>query len=226
LRNLEQYLLTADPQAVLGFAQHGAHTSYLVILEGGVGVLAKPADEAGGNGPLWARHEAAAWEVAKALGWADLLSVTVHRQMRSEQTGTQVEASFQVLWPRPEVAPPLDSFTDEEVWRAAVFDALLAHGDRGGHNWLGVPERTAGTRCRLKLIDHGIAFGSDPVPPSSAFYSNKVDQVLPSDVADGLRRLLGSMDSLKATGLLDDGELQGLVRRAEILLARGRLRVA
>jgi hypothetical protein len=42
---------------------HGAHQSYLAILSGGVGVLAKPEDEIA-DGGIVVRREAAAWEVA------------------------------------------------------------------------------------------------------------------------------------------------------------------
>jgi hypothetical protein len=105
LDQLASYIRTARIVSELTFDQHGAHQSYLLVLEGGVGVLAKPEDEIN-LGDVLVRREVAGWLVACMLGWPDLVAATVLRTIRSFKTGVQVAASLQVLWPFPERIPP------------------------------------------------------------------------------------------------------------------------
>ncbi len=99
-RDLEAYLRTADIETVLAWQLRGAHGSYLLILVGGVGVLAKPVDEAPRDVPSSSKHEVAAWVLASEIGWQDLVATTVLRSIPSQKNpGQQVDASLQVLWP-------------------------------------------------------------------------------------------------------------------------------
>lgn len=68
LDELERYLANAEILDVAAFSRTTAHHSYRLILEGGVAVLAKPADTAP-EGVIMCRREAAAWVLARALGW-------------------------------------------------------------------------------------------------------------------------------------------------------------
>ena len=101
------------------------------------------------------RYEAAAWVLAKGLGWTDLVATTVLRETDAfPDVDEEVTTSLQVLWPGFELDANLDQFPDEDIWRAALFDVLIFHTDRT-HNWGAVPGHG---QKRLKLIDHGYAF--------------------------------------------------------------------
>lgn len=178
-------------------------------------MLAKPADTVG-QGEIVPRREAAAWLLARQLGWEDLVATTVLRVIPSPDTGNDTEASLQVLW--PDVTPDADanSFIDEDIWRAAVLDCLIAHEDRGGHNWLAVPGSSA--TPRLKLVDHGFAFPHEVKPPNSTFYTLRLGLEIPEFATDGLERVMASSaDSLRS--LLPDEAVDAVVARAETLLA-------
>lgn len=132
----------------------GGHRSKQRLeLDGGVYVLAKLGDD--DSSSRMARAEAAAWQVARVLGWSDLLAATVFRELDLPDVGV-VPASVQVIWPVFEWLPPLERFDPDLVQRAAVFDLIIRMSDRGGNNWLGVAP--TGQEQVLKLIDHGHAF--------------------------------------------------------------------
>jgi hypothetical protein len=221
LDDLERYLLQATILDVAHFALHGAHRSHRLILEGGVAVLAKPEDTIA-LGPIVPRREVAAWKLARELGWPDLLGATVLRIIPSVDTGDDVEASLQVLW--PDCVPDADvaSFPDEDVWRAAVLDALIGHEDRNGHNWLAVPAATP----RLKLVDHGYAFPDALGEPSSTFYAAKKGQDLPNEVVEALTRLVtdGTLEVLR-DDLLPDAAVDAVLSRAQVLVDHGSMEI-
>jgi hypothetical protein len=159
LDELEECLRTARILDVVAPGNiGGAHDKRLLILEGAVGVIAKPAD-ASGEAPQMMRREVAAWVLARTLGWSDLLAATVLRHIRSFSSGEQVEASIMIAWPncQPDQDP---GFDENDIWRAAVFDASIRQSDRAGHNWLCVPAVGGGGTPKLKLIDHGYGFWS------------------------------------------------------------------
>jgi hypothetical protein len=115
------------------------------------------------------QREAAAWTLGRCLGWPDLIAATVMRTITSPSTGEEVETSVQVIWPDYLPDAAVELFSDEDIWRAAVFDLLVCHSDRGGHNWLAVPQPSAVPR--LKLIDHGYGFPEETSAPPSAMAS-------------------------------------------------------
>ncbi len=180
LDDLERFLLETRILATEGFSRHGAHRSYLVILAGGIGVLAKPADTVA-NGDVVVGREAAAWTIARELGWSDLLGATVRRTIRSPDSGQEVAASLQVLWPDYRPIADVNLFSDEDVWRAAVFDAVVAHEDRNNNNWVLVPD--SGIRVALsRLAD----------PRQAADLGNLLDQQALQGVQERAARLAGT----------------------------------
>lgn len=186
LENLERFLVEAPVLDIGAFQRGGAHAKFRLILEGGVTVLAKPADGIGGDGERIVCQEAAAWVIARELGWPDLVAATVVRVVDFGED-REVLSSVQVVWPDDNLPdPPVDTFPTEDSIRAAIFDFLIDHGDRG-HNWLAVPA-DKNTR-RLKLVDHGYAFGIEGRGFSSAFYENHRGEQLSEEHLGALSRL-------------------------------------
>lgn len=222
LDDLATYVRTGRVLSDWAFEKHGAHQSYLLVLEGGVGVLAKPEDEIANVGSVLVRREVAAWVVARLLGWPDLIAVTVLRQLRSFRTGAQVAASLQVLWPFPEWLPAVATLPDEEVWQAAAFDAVVRHTDRSNNNWLAVPGSGHGVQAHLRLCDHGYGFEPGLTAPGSDFYTAKKGEALPVPVMAGLEALRTGLPG-ELQGLLPDPELTGVRDRTEYLLSKNKL---
>jgi hypothetical protein len=184
LDDLEQYLLrgrileVAEPQLA------GAHGQKVrLLLEGGVLALAKP--EVGiGDGARVVRREVAAWIFARELGLADMVACTVLRENVPLLAGDPGTASVQVIWPQPFTPDHAGPFPDDDRWRAGIFDAVIAHTDRG-HNWLGLGPDQAG-EYRLKLVDHGYAFDIQG-GFNSAFYTEFQGQPVPDEYLPRLR---------------------------------------
>lgn len=220
LRHLEEHLRTARILGTYEFPRRSSFPSYLLVLEGGLGVLAKPEDEHP-DGPLIARREAAAWVIAREMGWSDLVSVTVLREVTSQRATGLVQASLQVLWPGAGTRP-LTDFQDDDIWRAGAFDAVIRNTDRTGEaNWLSVPDHV--TDPMLKLPDHGYSLEPGLGPPSSAFYSVKAGEPLPTTVTDALNRLLAGLPASEIGILLATAAVDGVMDRTRALLQGGRL---
>jgi hypothetical protein len=157
LDKLEAYLKEAPIlhalQPLGGGGGHAAKEVY--VLDGGVTVLAKVDDGQPISGQMM-RAERAAWILCRVVGWTDLLAATVIR--RVPYNGAEHDASVCVVWAQTTVPPePIVNFSDHDVTRAAIFDALIEHSDRTGNNWTGTPG-DHGQR-RLKLFDHGYSLG-------------------------------------------------------------------
>jgi hypothetical protein len=217
LDELEEYLRTARIMEVCAFpaTTGGAHPKALVILDGGVGLLAKPAD-ANADAPEMVTREAAAWTVARHLGWTDLVSTTVVRTIPSPTSGADVEASVAVAWPshQPDTDPA--GFSDDDIWRAAVFDFLIDQSDRSGHNWLSVPDPALG-QPKLKLVDHGYAFWFPGRPLGSTFFAAKQGQDLPDSVLAAVKTMLAAWPIKDLDDLLDAGIVSNIEQRARDL---------
>lgn len=220
---LEHYLRNARILDASTFTQHGAHTSYRLILEGGVGALAKPADQAPADGAAVVRNEVAAWVIARELQWSDLVSTTVLREVPSWITSdASTEASVQVLWPSFDPGVAADEFPDDDQWRAAIFDTLVVNGDRHPANWGAVPG--SGQR-RLKLVDHGYAFSYGQSPPNSPFFQGKRHQELPAELLEDVGTFLASTASGELADLLGDNALEQLLERCRHVAENGTLDV-
>jgi len=224
LDDIERYVSEATVLDVATFQTLSghAHPTYRLILEGAVGVLQKPAD-AIAEGELLVGREVAAWAVARELGWSDLVAATVLRRLRSPSSGDLADASLQVIWPDCLPDAPADRFPDGDVWRAAVFDAVVGQTDRAGHNWLAVP--AAGQPPRLKLIDHGYAFAETLEPPSSTFYELRRGEVIPRDVMGALRSFLAGLPGSAVHRLLPTTTVDALRARARSLESSGVLQL-
>lgn len=221
LDDLERFLVSAPILSLSTNGAHGAHMSYLAVLESGVGVLLKPED-AIADGPVMVRREVAAWVLARELGWPDLVSATVLRPVTSPTTGAEIAASVQVLWPNNQPAVPVDAFPEEDLWRAAIFDALVQQSDRHPNNWLGVPRD--GDGIRLKLIDHGFAFDQN-----RGFQSPFTERYRGAEIPDphraAIRRFRSPRQGAAWEELLRHDEWEGVERRAEQLDADGSLSI-
>lgn len=220
LNELERYLQTAQlltwGEAVL----EGAHPDkHRMVLEGGVQVMAKPGHDQ--YEPV-VRREAAGWQVARRLGFTGLVAGTVLRDVPRLSTSEPVISSIQVTWPDGrQWLTPLDEFSEEETWAAAVFDAVVAHTDHMNNNWLGVPDPSAGGQRRLRLVDTGNAFGTSGVTrPNSSFFERHHRAELPDWALDALHRFLedcpGSVENL-----LGEEEANGVCQRAAKLAENG-----
>jgi hypothetical protein len=210
---LEQYLREATILDAYSFTEGGGHGGkQVLILEGGVGVLAKPGGDE--NQHLMARREVAAWEIIKALGWADLMGATVLRMLH-ELGNDEREGSLQVLWPNAEPDSPVDGYDRQDVLRAASFDAIIQHTDRNGHNWLSVPRAATGA-SKLKLVDHGYALDmpGQPQAVQSTFFESCKDEELPDEIVDAIEGLLGNWPPGPVQELLDDDARQAASERA------------
>ena len=220
---LEAYLRTASVLGEAG-AVHGggAHPNKKrLLLEGGVQVIAKPSLEGNPDSERMMRREVAAWEVAKGLGLTGLVAATVLRTVPHDSG--DIEASVQVFWPDGNLfCAPIDVFPDEDLWHAAVFDAVVAHGDHNGNNWLAVPAPGSPYPPRLKLVDNGHSFGypSLQVPPNSTFYNHLQNQDLPEDCIEALERLADGFPIERLAELVEQEESERARERAEQLLQR------
>jgi hypothetical protein len=225
LDDLERYLQHAAILEVATFQLGGAHQEKArLVLEGGVIALAKPEVGISPEGARVIAREVAAWAFARELGWADLLAYTVLRDVPLVSGGTS-RASVQIVWPSVTPDHDLNAFSDEDTWRAGIFDAVIAHSDRT-HNWLGFPEEAGG--YRLKLVDHGYAFDWSGQARQSVFYDKHQGQQIPDQHLAALARC-GSVRQERFLRELfaeaDAAALDAALGRAQTLRANGILTI-
>jgi hypothetical protein len=192
--DLEDYLRTARIVHTGPLAGGGGHQhKQLVVLDGGLGVVAKLA-EGTAAAPGQVRAEVAAYVLSRELRWSDLVPTTTLRVVRSIVTSHHVAASVQVALPffKPalERQATVQNCSDEDRWRAAIIDALAWNTDRSEANWgfiEGLPN--------AKLIDNGNAF--DPSQGiGSSFVADRNNQDIPQDHLDRIQAFMrGSRDS-------------------------------
>jgi hypothetical protein len=142
-----------------------------------------------------------------------MVAATVIREVPSLGSGAPVEASVQILWPMNQPGVSEDEFSEEDLWRAAVIDALVRSTDRHPANWLGVPLDAAGGRRQLKLIDHGHAFDLTR-GLQAPFYLGRRGQGLPDWASEAVDRL---RDVGFLASHLNDEENEAFVQRVEYL---------
>lgn len=195
----------------------GGHPDkYILTLEGGVRALAKL-----GRDPQQhedARREVAAVVVARTLGWGDLVPATVLRTVHPGG-GSSVEAAVMVWW--QDIAEDgMGPFSGDQTERAAAFDALIGHQDRGGHNWLQSP--SSGGSLRLVLIDHGYSMGRQHLWTVNSFWAQQFNGQKMSDaVRDALRRFADRPKHRTLTELVGEEVVSTLVTRARRLADDG-----
>ncbi len=205
--SLERYLRDADIDVFGHFeatAGGGHPNKQLVVVRGGMGALAKLARSE--QETRQCRSEVGTYVLARALGWDDLVPLTVLRDVPSADG--VVKASVQVLWPAFITAQELGlseaSVTETDATRAAILDALLLNSDRNAGNWGLV------LRKKLALIDHGHTALSG-LPGWSGFAAQRRGQTISDEqrgrlealVDDGRCRLVAGIETECAAGLID-----------------------
>jgi hypothetical protein len=148
------------------------------------------------------------------------MAATVIRTIRSYKTGLDTEASLQVIWPDNLPDAPIPTFSPDDIWRGAIFDAVVGHTDRGGHNWLAVPAQPT---PQLKLVDHGYAFPPGDQAPNSDFFRQNINQDLPAPFAQSLKQFRAAVPGSELEQLLNNPSVQGILERVDKLLNRARL---
>jgi hypothetical protein len=188
--HLEDFIRTARVRHTVPLPGGGGHQhKQLLILDGGLGVVAKLA-EPDPAASQRVRAEVAAWQLTLELGWEDLVPATALRAVRSSFSNNDVAASVQIAWPFfsvvAETAPPktVSDCPEDTVWRIAIFDTLCANTDRNDTNWGFVRQLD-----QPKLIDHGHAFEPGQAT-TSAFATAKRGQPIPGDLLNRVKRLL------------------------------------
>jgi uncharacterized repeat protein (TIGR03843 family) len=174
-----------------------------------------------GEAPLWDfpdgtlhRREVAAFEVARALGWPRV-PPTVLRDGPFGPGSVQRFINFD----------PAEHFFTLEVEHAdtfrriAMFDLAVNNADRkGGHCLLDEDGE-------IWVIDHGVCFAAEPKLRTVIW--TFVDEPLPADAADDLRRVRAGLtgpSEIAATlgALLAPEEVAATAERIDRLLADGR----
>lgn len=182
-----------------------------LLLDGGATALAiRKAD-----GDRGASAEAAAWEVAKLLGWTDLLSPTVLRRLPPADGAADVLHAVRLALHGVHTHAPLTAFSDEDVWRAAAFDYMVFTTDRHGGNYLAM-ELIAG-RPFLSLIDHEHAFDLPGRPFQSELFESKRADPVPDWVKHDVARFIEAFPGPVLGGLLSANSLARLEERAKKL---------
>lgn len=182
-------LRTDDVQEHRAAPGGGGHPDkFGVLLKCGMVAIVKPVKN--DDTRRQAANEEAAWLIAHALGWLDLVGVTVQRSLK-DPGGTNVQASLQQLWDSaggtPEWVPDRALFDESDAWRVAVFDYIVCNQDRSGNNWIATLD-SDGQR-HLRLVDHGHAFGFPGDQRNSEWSAAKAGQDPPEEILEDVRRL-------------------------------------
>ena len=182
-----------------------------VTLRGGVDAIAKRDDNGRGK-----EHEEAAFLVAEAMGWYDLVAPVVRREM-NDQNENPIQVSLQAFWFNPTGEDCFDAniAPEEDVWRAAILDYLLAAGDHT-HNFFLMPRDDP---KKLRLFDYSQAF----IGLSSCFFDLKKGQDIPPEHLEAVQALIDGLESGELVNLLTVAEFDGIKERAKLLLADGGL---
>jgi hypothetical protein len=225
--DLEDYLRTARVLHTAPLGGGGGHQhKQLLVLDGGLGVVAKlaegPTPAARMTAAKQVRGEVAAWFLAQELGWDDLVPVTMLGVVESRYTGEHVAASLQVAWPRFKLAAELElqpkSCTDTDRWRVAIFDALAGNTDRNATNWGFIQDLD-----RTKLIDHGNGFGPDPT--TSQFATDLNGQHIPEEYKQHLEVFIANEKGSRLTTALPETTALALFARAQLFVQNSTLSI-
>lgn len=217
---LETYLRDADIDLFGHFdaTAGGGHPSkQLVVVRGGIGALAKLARSDAEMRQC--KSEVGAFVLARALGWDDLVPLTVFREV---PTGDGVaEASVQILWPAFATAQELgiseSAVGEATASRAAILDALLLNSDRNSGNW----GMVAGVK--VGLIDHGHTALSD-LPGTSGFAALRRGQPLTDEELERLEALVDAAGG-RLSEVADAEHVDAIVDRAEGMVQGGAITV-
>lgn len=224
---LEDYLRTAQVLHVAPLSGGGGHQhKQLMVLDGGLGVVAKlaegPDPAVRSTAAQQVRGEVAAWFLANELGWDDLVPVTTLGVVESRFSGEHVAASLQVAWPRFKVAAERalqpTSCTEEDRWHVAIFDALAGNTDRNATNWGFIEDLE-----RAKLIDHGNGFGTPPT--TSQFATELNGQSIPDVCKQHVEDFVANERGSRLRTVLPDATVDALFQRAQQFVQNGTLSI-
>lgn len=217
--DLEDYLRTARIVHAGPLPLGGGHQQkQLVVLDGGLGVVAKLAEGAA-TAPAQVRAEVAAWVLVRELRWSDLVPTTTLRAVRSIHTGNDVAASVQVVWPffrtAIERTATVHDCLDDDRWRVAIVDALAWNTDRNESNWGFIQDLP-----HAKLIDNGNAFDPAQVV-SSPFVADKNGDAIPADHRERLQEFVRASRDSQLREILDGGVVENVMQRADDFVQTG-----
>lgn len=196
----------------------GANTTELVAVEApGYGVadaVWKPSTgEAEGlrsnidTGTMW-RREAAAFAVAERLGVADLVPVTIAREIDGIAGSLQ---SFAAAGSRQ----PATTLSLSDAQRGRVFDIITGNSDRHGGNVL-YTGGAAGTKAIPVLIDNGLCF---PKGAPSRFIQPEA-MALSGKLTKDVRALIDGIDERGLAGDLLDAGIEPIAVRHTLYRTR------
>jgi len=176
----------------------------VVLEDGEVGVYKPKSGEPGilvdtAGGGLYKR-EAAAYDVAKSLGWDDLVPETVVKK-GPLQTGA-VQKWVKGVIPAEATGDTMSMIFEWERERLYAFDLIIGNADRHGGNFMAV----AGNK--IKAIDNGFSFMTDKAEAAINFrpyyygYKDKlINPLVKSAAKKLLRDKVALTKKLKALGL-------------------------
>ena len=212
--------LEAAELEVVGRMRYSSNATFLVEAKIDGMELAAIYKPRRGERPLWdfpqgtlCQREVAAYELSDALGWG-IVPLTL---LRDGPLGIGAVQRFVVHDPDEHFFTLRDEHEDrfrEFAW----FDVLLNNTDRKGGHCLhdSVNDVIVG-------IDHGLAFHEDWKLRTVIW--DFAGERLPAAAADDVCRVIADIESgplgARLGALLDADELDAIVRRAQVLLARG-----
>jgi hypothetical protein len=221
LQTFELYLETAEPYYFFDPPGGGVHPEkFGVVLLGGPALLGKPANSVP-DGERQVKSEAAAWQVAKALDWAELVSVTVLRTFTTSTAPNGTLCSLQLLWPAVSAANNnFDEIDDDQMLRAGVFDFVTQATDRTAtNNWLFVRCVVTST-LKIMLVDNAWSFGVHP-GAETIFVTKTHGRHLPEAILQAVERLRANAATSPLSTLLDAVQLAALDSRCAKVLSSG-----
>lgn len=212
----------------------GSQGGVVGLMDTGEAVFIKRSDRTVQNAPLgsvgrtWVHNEAAGYEVARILGYEDIVLPTVLREgvEGGVEGGVTVELAIRLFVEASDdgdldEGAPLPQIDPDQLARAAIFDWVVEqtdrrkNGDQHGGNWYVL--REPGCEPRLLLFDHQLCFGSrDGVGLNSAIWETAGHRVGPH-VGD-LNALLTDDARARLRPYLSDEQIDHLVERARQLL--------
>lgn len=212
---------------------HGSQGGTVGELASGEVVFLKRSDRTvqgvalGDTGIQWVRNEAGAYEIARILGFEDIVLPTVLRNAVSED-GTAIEVAVRLYVEASaegelEEGAPLVLIDDDQLARAAIFDFVVEQTDRKvvdglvGGNWyvLREPQCVA----RLLLFDHQQCFGArDGIGLNSGIWEIAGHKIGPH--LDAVRALDTDEARERMLRYLSPDQVDEVVRRARSLLER------
>ncbi|MCL4445510.1 MAG: SCO1664 family protein [Actinobacteria bacterium] len=207
-------ILTHGTVSVHGRIPGSSNVTLLVSCELGADELLGVYKPAKGERRLWDfpaglyRHEIAAFELSRQLGWA-IVPETVERI-----DGPFGPGSIQ-RWVPKDAASHYFTLRDDPAWyptlqSIAAFDVIANNADRkSGHVLL--------AEGRVWAIDNGLCFHTDPEKLRTVIWDFE-GLALPNHLLDDVRAFLDEGAISELANLLEDSEIEALVERASRLV--------